>query len=171
MGPERVLEGRTTYFSRFFRARALAVLTRSDKRFVWKKPYRNTCRPVHVRRKKRSKIDPGAFRTEVTAKNVPKMILGRARLDFGGVWAPPGRLLGVFWAFLGVSWALLGASWALLGCLLGAHGGLLGASWLSWTPPASILGALGGVRAGFGEASSAVFCRILACRRWIYMMH
>ena len=70
VGPERVLEARNTYFSKFFRACELAVLKRFDKRFVWEKPIRNTCRPVCVPCKKRSKIDPGAFRTEVPAKNV-----------------------------------------------------------------------------------------------------
>ena len=110
------------YFSKFFRARELAVLKRSDKRFVWEKPIRNTCRPVCVRRKKRSKIDPGAFRTEVPAKNVPKMHLGACPARF---WRGLGASRASLGCLLGVLGRLLGA----LGCLLGASGVPLGRSW------------------------------------------
>ena len=50
------------------------------------------------------------------------VVLERSRAGFGGVWAPPGRLLGSSWAVLGRSWALLGVSWARLGRIFGALG-------------------------------------------------
>ena len=75
-----------------------------------------------MRRKTRSKIDPGAFRTEVPAKNVPKMHLGACPARFwrglGASRASLGRLLGVLGRLLGA-----------LGCLLGASGVPLGRSW------------------------------------------
>ena len=58
---------------------------------------------------------PEPFEQRFLQKARPRGVLRRARVDFGGVWAFPGRVLAVFEWLLAVSWQLLGASWALLG--------------------------------------------------------
>ena len=83
----------------------------------------------------------------------------------GSVLEGSGSLRGSTWLAFGLSWAALGPSWKLLGRLLDVSWALLGACWLLRAPRASILGGLGGCRAGFWRASGARFGMLFAAPR------
>ena len=78
-----------------------------------------TYRKLAARAKKRHKIAPGAFRTQLPTKIVLKTRFGGHSAGFWkGLrpsWPALWRHLAGFWALLGSSWALLSASWAPLG--------------------------------------------------------
>ena len=78
-----------------------------------------TYRKLAARAKKRHKIAPGAFRTQLPTKIVLKTRFGGHSAGFWkGLrpsWPALWRHLAGFWALLGSSWALLSASWAFLG--------------------------------------------------------
>ena len=64
--------------------------------------------------------------------------MGRARVDFGKFWKPPGRVWVVFWALLTASGSLLGVSLPLLGIfwlLLGRFWVPLGHIWVRLGAP------------------------------------
>ena len=85
-----------------------------------------TRRKFRAQATKRSKIVPGACRTELPAKIV---LTTRLVVDSGGVWCSGGRHLADFCSLCGDYWPLLGASLASLGHFLGALGCLLAALW------------------------------------------
>ena len=76
-------------------------------------------RKLAARAKKRHKIAPEAFRTQLPTKIVLKTRFGGHSAGFWKAlrpsWPALGRHLAGFWALLGSSWALLSASWAPLG--------------------------------------------------------
>ena len=88
--------------------------------------YRACCAPE--KNDEKSLQEPFAW--TFSRRSCQNLRLGAPGLDFGRVWAPPGRPLDSSWAALGCSWATLGHSWAPLGRLLGTSWVLLGASWL-----------------------------------------
>ena len=122
-------------------------------------------------RENRSKSDPRAFRTKVPAKNAPKMCWERARIDFGGLWEPPGCVFAVFWVALGHLLAALGRFLRVPGCLLSTSWLLLGISWSHlgvlvasrldfegfWVPPNHVL-VSSGTSFGFDFRIQCVYC-------------
>ena len=91
----------------------------------------------------------------------------RARIDFGGLWEPPGCVLAVFGVALGHLLAVLGRSWVSFEHLLAALGHLLVASGCACVPPGWILKGFGYLRTTFWSVLGPVLDSIFGYNAFI----